>query len=86
MSRLGNELVRAPAIPSNEIDRTPSNCPTSVIDVITRGLSNFRPPSNERDIRKTLWCLTVSSHTDVDGALAVRAHGTALAPGWAPLL
>ena len=30
MSRLGNELVRAPAMPSNEIDRTPSKMPTSV--------------------------------------------------------
>ena len=41
-SRLGNELVRAPAIPSNEIERTPSNCPTSVTSAMTRGLSEAR--------------------------------------------
>src|SRR3954469_20708768 len=36
-SRLGNELVRAPAIPSNEMDLTPSNWPTSVTFATTRG-------------------------------------------------
>ena len=38
ISRLGNELVRAPAIPSNEIDRTPSKMPTSVTFAMVRGL------------------------------------------------
>src|SRR3954454_10871655 len=53
ISRLGNELVRAPAIPSNEIERTPSKAPTSVTLAIVRGLSKDTPPSVERAILKT---------------------------------
>src|SRR3954447_446244 len=60
MSRLGKELVRAPAMPSNETDRTPSNAPTSVTLATTRGLSHLFPPSVERDIRKTEPFLTSS--------------------------
>ena len=63
MSRLGNELVRAPAIPSNEIDRTPSNCPTSVTSATTFALPKLLPPSVEIAIRNTLCFLTVSSQT-----------------------
>src|SRR6266496_2575261 len=58
ISRLGNELVRAPAIPSNEIERTPSKAPTSVTLAIVRGFSNETPPSVERANLKTdcFWC------------------------------
>jgi hypothetical protein len=79
----GKELVRAPAMPSNEIERTPSNLPTSTTSAITRGFSNVLPPSNERAIRKMLACLTVSSQaTYTVPSLSVRtAH--AWRPGWA---
>src|ERR1700750_109619 len=53
ISRLGKELVREPAIPSNEIDSTPSKAPTSVTFATVRGLSNLFPPSVDRDSRKT---------------------------------
>src|SRR5947207_1440954 len=43
ISRLGKELVRAPAMPSNEIERTPSNVPTSVTFAIVRGFENEAP-------------------------------------------
>jgi hypothetical protein len=29
----------------------------------TNAFSNVAPPSNDRDILNTLWCLTASSHT-----------------------
>src|SRR3954447_4666460 len=53
ISRLGNELVRAPAMPSNEIERTPSKAPTSVTLAIVRPFVKEVPPSLEIAIRKT---------------------------------
>src|SRR4051812_13233348 len=47
ISRLGNELVRAPAMPSNEIERTPSNAPTSVTLAIVRPFVKEVPPLPE---------------------------------------
>ena len=50
--------MRAPAIPSNEIDRTPSKMPTSVTFAMVRGFSKETPPSKERASLNTacFWC------------------------------
>jgi hypothetical protein len=63
MLRPGNELVRAPAMPSNEIERTPSKAPTSVTLATTVGFAKVTPPSAERAISKTLRFLITSSQT-----------------------
>src|SRR4029077_18486513 len=63
MSRLGNELVRAPAIPSNEIERTPSNAPTSVTLATVCGFPKELPPSVDVAIRKTACFWWESSQT-----------------------
>src|SRR5262245_57174693 len=63
MARAGKELVLAPAMPSKEIERTPSKTPTSVTCATTNAFSNVAPPSNDRDILNTLWCFRASSHT-----------------------
>src|SRR3954452_14324792 len=74
ISRLGKELVRAPAIPSNEIDRTPSKAPTSVTFATTCGLSHLFPPSVERDIRKTEPLLTSSQRAETLPLRSVRTE------------
>src|SRR3954447_14838298 len=53
ISPLGNELVRAPAMESKEMQRPPPKAPTSVTLAIGRSFVNEVPPLLEVAIRKT---------------------------------
>ena len=79
MSRLGNELVRAPAIPSNEIWAVPSSAPTSVTFATSRGFPKETPPSVDLASLKTRLLLGEVLPDRVDGAVAVRPDRAALA-------
>src|SRR5205823_1928537 len=63
IAMLGKELVRAPAIPSNENERTPSKIPTSVTSATTLGLVTVFPPSNDLASLNTDCLWTMSSQT-----------------------